>query len=251
VRDLHPQVFVHLAAVAQSTVSNKDPYSTFDHSFRTLENALDAARFLARSGTEHFIYLSSSMVYGNFTSDEVTEESPCEPVGIYGALKFGGEKLVIAYNQVFGLPFTIVRPSAVYGERDVGQRVVQKFIESALVKKPITIDGDGSDSMDFTYVQDVVSGLIKVIENDGSRNQIFNLTYGQGRSLRELANVIQNHFPEVDVQYKTRDRLMPKRGTLSIEKARRLLGYEPMSPLEDGMGRYITWYASQEFAAAY
>ena len=97
--EIKPQVVVHLAAVAHAGKSNKDPYSTFDHSLRTLENALDYAR---GGNVEQFIYFSSSMVYGDFPGSTVTEESPCEPLGIYGALKFSGEKLVIAYRQVFG-----------------------------------------------------------------------------------------------------------------------------------------------------
>ena len=88
--------------------SNKDPYTTFDNSLRTLENALDASR----NRIKKFIYLSSSMVYGNFKTKEVDEETNCNPIGIYGALKFSGEKIVIAYNQVFDLPYTIIRPSA-------------------------------------------------------------------------------------------------------------------------------------------
>ena len=85
---IKPQVIVHLAAVSHANRSNKNPYMTFDHSFRTLENALD----WARHGAEHFIFLSSSMVYGNFKTSAVTEDMPCEPLGIYGALKFGAER---------------------------------------------------------------------------------------------------------------------------------------------------------------
>ena len=121
---------MHLAAVAHANRSNKDPFSTFDHSMRTLENALDWARGVE---LEHFIFFSSSMVYGNFRPPTVTEDHPLDPIGIYGALKLGGEKLVIAYNQVFGLPYTIIRPSALYGPRCVSRRVGQAFIESALV----------------------------------------------------------------------------------------------------------------------
>ena len=88
---------------------------------------------------EHFIYFSSSMVYGHFSETAVIEESSCNPIGIYGALKYGGEKLVIAYNQVFDLPYTIVRPSALYGERCVSRRVGQIFIENALSGKDIKI----------------------------------------------------------------------------------------------------------------
>ena len=104
---IKPDIVIQLAAVARANRSNKDPFSTFDHSFRTLENALDACK----NNIEHFIYFSSSMVYGNFEKPEVDEDTHCNPLGIYAALKFGGEKLVISYNQVFDLPYTIIRPS--------------------------------------------------------------------------------------------------------------------------------------------
>lgn len=233
-----PQVVVHLAAVAHANRANKNPYSTFDHSTRTLENALD----VSRDGVEHFIYFSSSMVYGNFAEAAVDETSVCEPIGIYGALKFGGEKLVIAYNQVFDLTYTIVRPSALYGERCVSRRVIQVFIENALKGEPITIMGDGSDRLDFTYIGDLVNGLIKVIESEKSRNQIFNLTYGQGRSINEVAEIVKGEFPDLVVRHEERDRLMPERGTLKVEKAKTLLGYQPTFPIEIGVRRYVEWY---------
>ena len=235
---LKPEVVVHLAAVSHANKSNKDPYSTFDHSFRTLENALD----ISRNGVEHFIYFSSSMVYGNFNGGIVTEESACEPIGIYGALKFGGEKLVIAYNQVFGLPYTIIRPSALYGERCVSRRVGQIFIENALQDKAVTISGVGSDRLDFTYIDDLVEGVIKTIENEDSRNHVFNLTYGESRSLNDMIGIIKEHFPNVNIEYVPKDKLTPDRGTLSVEKAKKLIGYDPKWPLEMGLVKYINWY---------
>lgn len=235
---IQPQVIVQLAAVAHANRANKDPHSTFDHSLRTLENALD----FARNRVEHFVFLSSSMVYGNFAEDQVTEESPCEPLGIYGALKFAGEKMVIAYNQVFDLPYTIIRPSALYGERCVSRRVGQVFIENALQGLDITVNGDGTDKLDFTYIGDLVNGLVKVIENERARNEIFNLTYGQGRSINEMAEILRGQFQDVKLVQKPRDRLMPERGTLSVEKARRLIGYEPQWPLDKGFIEYIKWY---------
>lgn len=235
---IQPQVIVQLAAVAHANRANKDPHSTFDHSLRTLENALD----FARNRVEHFVFLSSSMVYGNFAEDQVTEESPCEPLGIYGALKFAGEKMVIAYNQVFDLPYTIIRPSALYGERCVSRRVGQVFIENALQGLDITVNGDGTDKLDFTYIGDLVNGLVKVIENERARGEVFNLTYGQGRSINEMAEILRGQFQDVNLVQKPRDRLMPERGTLSVEKARRLIGYEPQWPLDKGFIEYIKWY---------
>ncbi len=236
--DVKPQVIVQLAAVSHANRSNKDPFTTFDHSFRTLENALD----WARTGAEHFVFLSSSMVYGNFLTETVDEDHPLNPIGIYGALKLAGEKIVIAYNQVFDLPYTIVRPSALYGPRCVSRRVGQIFIENALLGQPLRIEGDGDERVDFTYIEDLVQGLTKVIEHPGARNQVFNLTYGGSRSVKELVEVVKGQFPDAVVQNVERDRLMPFRGTLSVERARRLIGYEPQNPLEKGFVKYIDWY---------
>ena len=236
--DIKPDVIVQLAAIAHANRANKDPFSTFDHSFRTLENALDCARGQDR----HFIYFSSSMVYGNFEGEAVSEERHCEPMGIYGALKYGGEKLVIAYNQVFGLPYTIVRPSALYGERCVSRRVGQAFIENALRGMPLTVNGDGTDALDFTYIGDLVQAVRLCIEKPEARNQIFNTTYGGARSLNQMIEIMRTRFPNIEVKYQSRDGLMPERGTLSVDKARRLLGYAPQSPLESGFLRYIDWY---------
>ncbi len=237
---IKPQVIVHLAAVSHAGDSNKDPHSTFGHSLRTLENALDYSR-----GTiEHFIYFSSSMIYGHFKSGLVTEESPCEPLGIYGTLKLAGEKIVNAYHKVFDLPYTIIRPSALYGERCVSRRVGQLFIESALDGTEFFINGDGSGRLDFTYIDDLVSGVINVIENENSRNQIFNMTYGESRSIAQMSEIIKRHFSEVKIKYLPKDKLIPDRGTLSVEKAKSLIGYKPQYPLERGFVEYIKWYKS-------
>ena len=235
---VEPQVVVQLAAVSHANKSNKDPFSTFDHSMRTLENALDASK----NRVEHFIFFSSSMVYGHFKEPVVSETTICEPLGIYGALKYGGEKLVIAYNQVFNLPYTIIRPSALYGERCVSRRVGQIFIENALTTGEITLSGDGSDSLDFTYIGDLVRGVEKVIENDKAKGEVFNLTYGSGRSLAEMAEIVKSHFPEIQIKYQPKDNLTPDRGTLNINKAKELIGFEPQFPLEKGYEQYINWY---------
>lgn len=235
---IEPTTVVQLAAVAHANRANKDPYSTFDHSMRTLENALDTVR----ERKPHFIFFSSSMVYGNFEGAAVTEDRPCDPIGIYGALKLAGERLVIAYNQVFDLPYTIIRPSALYGERCVSRRVGQAFIENALRGQDLTVNGDGTDALDFTYIGDLVQGIVLAIAKPASHNQIFNLTHGGARSINELAEMVRKHFPGVSIRYQPRDRLMPERGTLSIEKARRMLGYAPANPIEVGFEKYIGWY---------
>jgi nucleoside-diphosphate-sugar epimerase len=235
---IKPEVIIHLAAVSHAVRSNKNPYNTFDHSLRTLENALDAAR----DNVKHFIFLSSSMVYGNFKTQEVNEESVCEPIGIYGALKYAAEKIIIAYNQVFNLPYTILRPSALYGERCISRRVGQIFIENALFDQELSINGDGKEKLDFTYIEDLTDGILNMINNKNSINQIFNLTYGEGREINEMIDILKESFPKLKVKKVDRDNLMPYRGTLSMNKAKSLLSLKSNWKLEKGYKRYIEWY---------
>ena len=236
--DINPDIIVHLAAVSHANKSNKSPHSTFDNSLRTLENTLD----FAKNDKKHVIYLSSSMVYGEFNGKSVDEETICNPIGIYGTLKYAGELIVKAYNQVFQTPYTIIRPSALYGERCVSRRVGQIFIENSLQGLDIEINGSGKEKLDFTYIDDFVSGIILCCENETAKNQIFNLTYGQGREINELIEILRKVFPKLNVKYKNKEAFMPERGTLKIDKAKKFLNYKPQFEIEKGYAKYIEWY---------
>lgn len=244
---LEPQVIVHLAAVAHAGQANADPQGAFAHSLQTLVNTLDWAR---RSRVERFVFMSSSMVYGNFTTQEATEEHPLAPVGIYGAMKVAAEKIVVAHGQVFDLPYSIVRPSALYGPRCVSRRVIQAFIEAALDGGPLVVDADPTERIDFTYVDDLVAGLALVIDTPAALGETFNLTCGHARQISELVALMCDRFPGLGVKYVARDKLRSRRGTLSIDKAARLLGYRPRHELEAGLGKYLAWYATQDRHAA-
>ena len=233
-----PDVIIQLAAVSHANKSNKDPHTTFDHTLRTLENTLD----IAKNWGSHVIYFSSSMVYGHFDGESVTEETTCNPLGIYGTLKYSGELIEKAYHRVFDIPYTIIRPSALYGERCVSRRVSQIFIENAVQGLDITINGDGSDKLDFTYIDDLVHGVTLTIENEKARNETFNMTYGEARTIGEMAEILKNHFDGININYLPKDSLTPNRGTLNVDKARNLLGYQPQNPIEVGYPKYIQWY---------
>ena len=185
-----PDAIIQLAAVSHADQSNKDPHTTFDHTLRTLENTLD----IAKNYNSHVIYFSSSMVYGNFEKDVVDEESKCDPIGIYGTLKYSGELILKAYNNVFGIPYTIVRPSALYGERCVSRRVGQVFIENAVQGNRINVKGTGFEKLDFTYINDLVDGIILILENENSKMETFNLTYGKSHSINQMLEILQKCF---------------------------------------------------------
>jgi nucleoside-diphosphate-sugar epimerase len=236
--ECRPAALVHLAAVAHAVAADRDPGASFEHGMRSLHAALEAAR----GRVEQFVYFSSSMAYGNFRTDAVDEEHPLEPVGVYGALKVAGERLVVAYRQVFGLPYTILRPSALYGPRCISRRVAQIFIENALHGRPLRIEGEGDQRLDFTCVDDLADGVLLCLTRPEALNEIFNLTFGASRSLAELAGIVAAHFPGTAIERVPGPRLTPRRGTLKVDKARALLGYQPSRPLEIGLPQYIGWY---------
>ena len=150
--------------------------------------------------------------------------------------------IVKAYHRVFDIPYTIIRPSALYGERCVSRRVSQIFIENAVQGMDITINGDGSDKLDFTYIDDLIDGITLIIENEKARNETFNMTYGEARTIGEMAEILKDHFGDLKINYIPKDSLTPDRGTLDIEKARSLLGYNPQNPIDVGYPKYIQWY---------
>lgn len=247
VSEFQPDVIYLLAAVAHASRANKDPYSTFDHSFRTLENTLDIARSL-KKGTQ-VVFFSSSMVYGNFLGAKPTEDASCDPRNIYGALKLGGEKLALAYSNVFGFPVTVIRPSALYGPRCISRRVLQIFIENAISDKNLMIQGDGRESLDFTYIEDLIAGVKLLTLNEKAYGQVFNLTRGDARSLLDAASLVCRSFPGINIEHSERDSLNPERGSLDISKAKSMLGYMPKYDLETGLSEYIVWYRNNWHSA--
>ncbi len=237
ITELKPEVVVHLAAVSHAGRSNKDPYSTFDHSLRTLENALDSAR----GRIEHFIFFSSSMVYGDFLTPEVEEDHVLNPMGIYGALKLGGEKIVIAYNQVFGLPYTIIRPSALYGPRCVSRRVGQIFIETAMDGGRLRVDGDGAERLDFTYIDDIIEANVAAL-NKGRAGEVYNVGGGHRETLDHLFPLFEKICQRsVRIRWVEEQKGDVLHVFAKIDKARKDLAFEPRMTLEEGLRREWEW----------
>jgi nucleoside-diphosphate-sugar epimerase len=110
------------------------------------------------------------------------------------------------------------------------------------MKKPITINGDPEERLDFTYIDDLIQGVKLIIEKESSKNQTFNLTFGESRSINDLTLILKDNFNDLKIEFGEREPFTPKRGTLDITKAKNLLGFEPLNPIEIAYPKYINWY---------
>jgi len=241
--DFRPTHVVHLSAIASAVEARKNPGLCFDLQLVTLRNVLEACRSTSTDLTA-LMLLSSSTVYGDFETPEVDENTRPRPRGIYANTKYMAERLVRTYNHQHGLGTSIIRPSALYGERCVSRRVSQVFIENAMRGLPLLLEGGGDGLLDFTYIDDLVQGIVRALAlhpGPGS-SHTFNITRGNARTIAELASVVQQVVPDVILEERPRAEEKPIRGTLSVERARTVLGFEPQWSLEDGYLRYCNWY---------
>ena len=178
------------------------------------------------------------MVYGDFEYDPADEKHPTRPREIYGTMKLAGEIATRGLAQYFGIPATIVRPSAVYGPTDMNRRVTQIFLENAILGRKLVVHGE-DEKLDFTFVADAAKGFVLAATKTEGAEQTFNITSGHAHTLVQYAEALKEHFPDLRVEIAARDTGRPKRGTLDIGKARDLLGYTPDHSLASGVEQYV------------
>lgn len=227
-----PNIVVHLASTPRQQVVEADVPTAVNTMVTGTHNVIRASE---AAGADKFVFISSSMVYGNIEYP-AHESAVCQPNTTYGILKYAGEQLTKASR----LNYAIVRPSAVYGARDVSGRVISKFFEAAMKQEPIKVQGIG-ERLDFTYVTDIAHGIVQaaVVENT---NETFNITFGGARTLLEAAEtVLEIVGLSNDIDIVDRNKNFPIRGTLSIARAQELIGYYPQVSLEEGLETYYEW----------
>ena len=204
---------------------------------------LDAIR---EAPVERFVLISSSEVYGTALVAPMDEEHALNPRSPYAATKAGADRLAYAYSVTYGLPIVILRPFNNYGPRQHPEKVIPRFITSALLDEPLTVHGDGHASRDWLFVDDDAEAIEAAIEADlgDVAGEVINVATGLDISVSEIADLVLEQLGKPS-SLKT---FVPERpGQVhrhigSTEKARRLLGWNARTSFEEGLARTVEWY---------
>ena len=235
--DIHkPDIIIHLASFPRAKIVNADPANGVPTMTTGLMNMLVSG---ARNSMSRFVYISSSMVYGDWDGG-IHEDATCKPGSIYASLKLAGEQITKQFAKNHGFEYTIVRPSAVYGPRDVEDRVVSKFLRAAMEDKELYVHGE-REILDFSYVDDVANGIVAAALQPAAANETFNITAGVGEYIQDAAHIMTTIANGGQLRIGQRNMEMPSRGYLKISKARKLLDYCPQHMIETGFKNYYDW----------
>lgn len=246
--EFRPDCIIHLAAnpiVSSAELDLVHCRGDIVDSTRTL---LDAVRMAGH--VRKFVHVSSSMVYGDFEDGQASEQAAADPVNVYGRLKLESEQCVMAVLAGSDTRWSIVRPMAVYGPGDFYPRVIPLLCSQALAGHPLTIRASADMRIDFSHIDDIVDGLVRVSTNPASDGEIFNISCGEARSLLELVDILRRHFPGLRCEISAdRSVRRPVRGALDIGKARRMLGYRPGISLEEGVAGVLRHMQGDDYVA--
>jgi nucleoside-diphosphate-sugar epimerase len=236
-----PELVIHLASFPRQKVVNANPCLGSRTMSEGLLNLLENCK---KHKIKRFFYASSSMVYGDF-KDYVTEDSICRPQGQYGIMKLAGEWLVKDY-QKYGIDYTIFRPSAVYGPLDVEDRVISKFLLTAMRGGVLKVNGV-NETLDFTYVDDAADGIVDAVQIDSTQNKTYNITKSHSKTLLSAAELAVKLVGKGSIEVRDKDADFPSRGALDITSARRDFNFNPKVDIEEGFEIYYNWIKNSEY----
>src|SRR5438105_12942712 len=241
-------VIVHLAARAGVRPSLKEPQLYAETNINGTMNLLELAR---SSGTKQFIFGSSSSVYGLNNKVPFSEDDPIfNPISPYAATKAAGELLCHSYAHLYDMRIVCLRFFTVYGARQRPDLAIHKFAKLISAGQPIPVFGDGTTRRDYTYIDDIIAVVRAAIDYDQSNYEIINLGESRTVELGELISLLEDALgrrAEIDWQ-PTQPGDVPQTFA-DIAKARRLLGYNPQTQIEEGIKRFVEWFRDGTRAA--
>lgn len=233
------QKIIHLAARAGVRQSVKNPRPYEEINILGTINLLELAK---EKNVKSFIFGSSSSVYGETNEIPFKENGPKNPISPYATSKLSAEKFCKTYHRLHDLNVTILRFFTVYGPRQRPEMAIHKFTRLIDKGEKIPVYGDGSSKRDYTYVDDIVAGINKALEKDHDC-EVFNLGNNKTVKLEKLISIIEEKLgKKAEIDRKP----MPKGDVpityADITKAKKLLDYNPKTPIEKGIEKFIEWY---------
>ena len=230
---------IHLAARAGVRASVEDPRSCYETNLLGTLSLLEMCR---EFGVSRFILASTSSVYGDHGEGRVSEDAPCNrPLSPYAASKSAAETLLHSYSHLHGMDAVVLRYFTVYGPAGRPDMSVFRFIRAIAEGEPVTVYGDGTQQRDFTYVDDVARGTIAAMGLKGY--QTINLGDDRPVSVNDLIRTIEDTIGRsAQVQHQERHDADPLLTWADIGRARKLLGWVPQVPIEEGIHRTVAWY---------
>ena len=236
---------VHLAARAGVRPSLAQPLLYAETNINGTLNLLELAR---DQGIKQFVFGSSSSVYGINAKVPFSEDDPIrQPISPYAATKGAAELLCHTYTHLYGIRSVCLRFFTVYGPRQRPDLAIHKFARLISDGKPIPVFGDGTTRRDYTFIDDIIAGVRAAIDYDKSDYEVINLGESRTVELRELISLLEKELgaiAQIDQQP-----LQPgdvPQTFADITKARRLLGYNPQTQIEDGIRRFVEWFRGKE-----
>jgi UDP-glucuronate 4-epimerase len=242
-----PTLIVHLAARAGVRPSIVDPAG---YARTNVEGTVNLLHAVTRFPVGHFVFASSSSVYGDAAQVPFAEDDPTDrPESPYAATKKAGEALAFTYHRLLGIPVTCLRFFTVFGPRQRPDLAINKFVRLISAGEPVPFFGDGATSRDYTFVEDTVEGIVAAMDHpDGF--QIYNLGRSNPVRLSDLVRSIEHAVNKEAVL----NRLPVQQGDVqttfaNIDKARKRLGYAPKVELEEGIRRFVEWWRATQHPA--
>ncbi|HEX8720791.1 MAG TPA: NAD-dependent epimerase/dehydratase family protein [Pyrinomonadaceae bacterium] len=237
-------VIVHLAARAGVRPSLAEPVLYTETNIDGTVNLLELAR---GHQVKQFVFGSSSSVYGENEKVPFAEDDPvARPISPYAATKAAGELLCHAYSHLWGLRCVCLRFFTVYGARQRPDLAIHKFARLISAGRPVPVFGDGTTRRDYTYVDDIIAGVRAAMDYRQSAYEVFNLGESRTVSLGELIALLERELGREAII----ERQPPQPGDVpqtyaDVSKARRLLGYDPRTPIEEGIRRFVEWFREE------
>ena len=238
------EIVIHLAAMAgvRPSISNPSLYTRVNIIGTRI--ILDA---MVESSVERLIFASSSSVYGNNKKIPFSEDDSVDcPISPYAATKKMGELLCHAYHHIYELNISLLRFFTVYGPRQRPEMAIHQFVRNAFKGEPIIVFGNGSTARDYTYIDDIIDGIIQSIDTD-DRYMIYNLGNSEPIKLSNLISIIAE-ITGIDLVIEYQE--IPKGDVIqtyaNINRAQNNLKYDPMTGIKDGISKFVKWYVSMK-----